>query len=40
MLFKLENKRSGQFTHTGVLEFIAEEGMLYVPYWVRPRPDS
>ena len=34
MLFRLENRSSGQATHTGVLEFIAEEGMVYVPYWV------
>jgi len=35
MLFRLENRRTGRGTHTGVLEFIAEEGILYVPYWVR-----
>ena len=23
-------------THAGVLEFIAEEGKIYLPYWVRP----
>lgn len=34
MLFKLENRASGKRTHCGVLEFIAEEGMLYMPYWV------
>ena len=34
MLFRLENRSSGQATHTGVLEFIADEGMAYVPYWV------
>ena len=34
MLFKLENRSSGKRTHCGVLEFIAEEGMIYMPYWV------
>ena len=34
MLFRLENRSSGQATHTGVLEFIADEGMAYIPYWV------
>ena len=36
MLFRLENRSSGQATHTGVLEFIADEGMAYIPYWVHP----
>ena len=36
MLFRLENRSSGQATHTGVLEFIADEGMAYIPYWVWP----
>lgn len=35
MLFRIENRSSGQATHTGVLEFIADEGMMYMPYWVR-----
>ena len=34
MLFKVENPKEGQITHCGVLEFIAEEGLLYMPYWV------
>lgn len=34
MLFSLENKANGSKTHCGVLEFIAEEGMIYMPYWV------
>ncbi len=38
MLFRLENRKTGRGTHTGVLEFIAEEGMLYVPYWVSAFP--
>jgi ubiquitin fusion degradation protein 1 len=36
MLFKLENRATGRTTHCGVLEFIADEGMAYLPYWVRP----
>lgn len=35
MLFRVENKRQGRVTHCGVLEFIAEEGHVYMPYWVR-----
>ena len=35
MLFSLENRAKGNKTHCGVLEFIAEEGMIYMPYWVR-----
>lgn len=34
MLFSLENRPKGNKTHCGVLEFIAEEGMIYMPYWV------
>ena len=34
MLFKLTNKRSNRSTHAGVLEFVAEEGKVYFPYWV------
>ena len=35
MLFKVENRRNSRSTHCGVLEFIADEGMMYMPYWVR-----
>ena len=35
MLFKLSNSRSGRNTHCGVLEFVADEGKIYLPYWVR-----
>lgn len=35
MLFKVENKRDGRSTHCGVLEFVADEGSAYLPYWVR-----
>lgn len=34
MLFRAENKRSGKHTHCGVLEFIADEGSVYLPYWM------
>lgn len=34
MLFKLSNKRSNRQTHCGVLEFIADEEKIYIPYWV------
>ena len=36
MLFRLENKQSSpeRLTHCGVLEFTAEEGSCYVPFWM------
>jgi len=34
MLFELINGKEGKKTHAGVLEFIAEEGKIYLPYWV------
>lgn len=34
MLFKLENKNSARVTHAGVLEFVADEGRAYLPYWM------
>lgn len=34
MLFSLHNGRQGTLTHGGVLEFIAEEGRIYVPPWM------
>lgn len=34
MLFKLTNKKMDRVTHCGVLEFIADEGKVYVPYWM------
>ena len=36
MLFKLTNLAPGvsKTTHCGVLEFIADEGKLYVPRWI------
>ena len=35
MLFELQNGATERVSHCGVLEFIAEEGMIYMPYWVR-----
>ncbi|THG09909.1 hypothetical protein TEA_008728 [Camellia sinensis var. sinensis] len=34
MLFELHNAATERMSHCGVLEFIAEEGMIYMPYWV------
>lgn len=34
MLFELINGAKERFTHAGVLEFIAEEGKIYLPFWV------
>ena len=34
MLFNVTNRQTARDTHCGVLEFIAEEGVIYMPYWV------
>lgn len=36
MLFKLTNKgkNNNRSTHCGVLEFVAEEGVVFLPYWM------
>lgn len=34
MLFELQNPSTQRMSHCGVLEFIAEEGMIYMPYWM------
>jgi ubiquitin fusion degradation protein 1 len=34
MLFELVNGSKGKSTHAGVLEFTAEEGRCYLPYWL------
>lgn len=34
MLFELINGAKDTMTHAGVLEFIAEEGKIYLPYWM------
>jgi ubiquitin fusion degradation protein 1 len=37
MLFKLINGKEKKQSHAGVLEFIAEEGRVYLPQWVNYR---
>ena len=34
MLFELINGQAEKTTHAGVLEFVAEEGKVYLPHWV------
>lgn len=34
MLFRLTHPESGKETHCGVLEFTAEEGCVYIPFWM------
>jgi ubiquitin fusion degradation protein 1 len=34
MLFELHNGTKEKISHAGVLEFIAEEGKIYLPFWV------
>lgn len=34
MLFKLTNKKTLRVTHSGVLEFVADEGKVFLPLWV------
>ncbi|XP_050936436.1 uncharacterized protein LOC103488062 isoform X3 [Cucumis melo] len=34
MLFELRNDAVERVSHCGVLEFVAEEGMIYMPYWM------
>lgn len=34
MLFKLSNKKLNRITHCGVLEFVADEGKVYLPHWM------
>lgn len=34
MLFELHNGARQRMTHAGVLEFIAEEGKIYLPFWL------
>ncbi|KAL6720254.1 ubiquitin fusion degradation protein [Lecanora helva] len=34
MLFELINRAKDTISHAGVLEFIAEEGKIYLPYWM------
>ncbi|KAG2233562.1 hypothetical protein INT48_009349, partial [Thamnidium elegans] len=37
MLFKLTNEKEKKQSHAGVLEFIAEEGRVYLPQWIQPQ---
>ncbi|XP_044763146.1 ubiquitin recognition factor in ER-associated degradation protein 1 isoform X1 [Coccinella septempunctata] len=34
MLFKLTNKKANRVSHCGVLEFVADEGKVYLPHWM------
>jgi ubiquitin fusion degradation protein 1 len=34
MLFEITSNDTGKRTHCGVLEFSAEEGYCYMPYWM------
>ena len=34
MLFKLTNNATGRTTPCGVLEFVADEGKIFIPYWM------
>ena len=34
MLFEISNVKEQRVSHCGVLEFVAEEGIVYMPYWV------
>jgi hypothetical protein len=34
MIFMISNPQMGKKTFCGVLEFSAEEGLCYLPYWV------
>ncbi|CAN1231254.1 Ubiquitin recognition factor in ER-associated degradation protein 1 [Linum grandiflorum] len=34
MLFELHNPSVKRVTHCGVLEFVADEGLIYLPYWM------
>ncbi|XP_068969569.1 ubiquitin recognition factor in ER-associated degradation protein 1 isoform X1 [Bombus flavifrons] len=34
MLFRLSNEKTNRITHCGVLEFVADEGRVYLPCWM------
>jgi len=34
MIFQMTNKSAARSTHCGLLEFTADEGRVYVPYWI------
>ena len=35
MLFEIHSPNSGRTSHCGVMEFVADEGQVYLPNWVR-----
>ncbi len=35
MLFRITNGQNNKHTHCGVLEFSAEEGRVYIPFWMQ-----
>ncbi len=37
LLMELVNAEEGKHSHSGVLEFVAEEGRAYIPHWVGRR---
>ncbi|XP_057836450.2 uncharacterized protein LOC131046683 [Cryptomeria japonica] len=39
MLFQLENTITGQISHCGVLEFVAEGGVVFMPLWMMESMD-
>jgi ubiquitin fusion degradation protein 1 len=34
LMFEVKSGNSGKITHCGVMEFIADEGCAYIPYWM------
>jgi len=34
MMFRLSSRAHDRHTHCGVLEFVADEGRIYIPYWM------
>lgn len=34
MLFELSNSSAERLSHCGVMEFVADEGIIYMPYWM------
>jgi len=35
MLFEIRNEKDGSHSHCGVLEFTADEGVVYMPHWMQ-----
>lgn len=40
LVFEMANPKAGRNSHCGVLEFVADEGCVYMPYWVRRARES